>query len=118
MKETLIEIGASGAIYFAAMGVILIVTGFVYVLFNRGCGISFGIVSMIIGIIIIVLSVTVIAANINLTQEKLAKVEHYYLNGEEVNKEKINLNFYKLKIDGDTCYLIEKRNTVFIPIIR
>lgn len=121
MKELLIETGASEAKYFVFMGIILIVTGFAYLLINSGFGNSYGIVSMIIGIIITVLSVTVIAANINLTQEKLAKVEHYYLDGEEVGKEKINLNFYELEIDGDTCYLAKKtshRNTVFIPIIR
>ena len=121
MKETLIEWSASAAIYLVAMGIILISMGFVYLLINDGFGNSFGIFSMIIGILITVLSVAVIAANTNLTQEKLAKVEHYYLDGREVDKEKINLNFYELKIDGDTCYLTEKnshRNTVFIPIIR
>ncbi len=108
MKETLIEWSANVAPCFIVVGIALIVTGFAFLLINSGFGNSHGIYSMIIGMIITVLSFAIIVANMNLTQEKLAKVEHYYLDGKEVDKEKINLNFYEIEIDGDTCYLTEK----------
>ena len=37
--------------------------------------------------------------------EQLDQVEHYYLDGREVDPDTIDPRLYEFTIDGDTCYL-------------
>ena len=94
-------------VFWMCIGIAMVLVGlgcFIYRLLYCRADVEIAGASLVaLGVIIFAMSLNGIEHDT--TEKQLAQVEHYYLDGSEVNPDTIDIDLYQYSIKGNNCYL-------------